>query len=100
MANSEDPDEMQHKAAFHLGLHCLLRLKQPPGKEIHHNLEIISICMENSIRIQRVNTWFPSKHELSKQRLTHFDATRSMLHVYFGNVQCVLKNTFSAKKNI
>ena len=22
-ANSEDPDEMQHFAAFHLGLHCL-----------------------------------------------------------------------------
>ena len=22
-------DEMQHKAAFHQGLHCLLRLKQP-----------------------------------------------------------------------
>ena len=22
-ANSEDPDEMQHDAAFHLGLHCL-----------------------------------------------------------------------------
>ena len=25
LANSEDPDEMPHKAAFHLGLHCLLR---------------------------------------------------------------------------
>ena len=22
-ANSKDPDEMQHDAAFHLGLHCL-----------------------------------------------------------------------------
>ena len=43
---------------------------------------IASICVEDSIRIQRVNTWYPSKHELSKQRLTHFDATRSMLHVY------------------
>ena len=32
-ANSEDPDEMQHNAAFHQGLHCLLRLKQT---EIHH----------------------------------------------------------------
>ena len=29
LANSEDPDEMQHKAAFHQGLHGLLRLKQP-----------------------------------------------------------------------
>ena len=24
---SEDPDEMQHNAAFHQGLHCLLILK-------------------------------------------------------------------------
>ena len=23
LANSEDPDEMQHCATFHLGLHCL-----------------------------------------------------------------------------
>ena len=27
LANSEDPDEMQHNAAFHQGLHCLLRFK-------------------------------------------------------------------------
>ena len=37
LANSEDPDEMQHNAAFHQGLHCfklkttLLRLQQPSG---------------------------------------------------------------------
>ena len=31
LANSEDPDEMQHKAAFNQGLHCLLRLKQLSG---------------------------------------------------------------------
>ena len=36
---SEDPDEMQLNAAFHQGLHFLLRLKQPSGTEIHHNLE-------------------------------------------------------------
>ena len=23
LVNSADPDEMQHQAAFHLGLHCL-----------------------------------------------------------------------------
>ena len=39
LANSEDPDELQHIAAFHLRLHCLLRLKQTSGTEIHHNLE-------------------------------------------------------------
>ena len=42
-ANSGDPDELQHKAAFHQGLHCLLRL-QHSGTEIHHhNLETLKI---------------------------------------------------------
>ena len=36
-ANSEDPDEMPHNAAFHQGLHCLLRLKQFSEKEIGLN---------------------------------------------------------------
>ena len=31
LANREDPDDMQHVAAFHQDLHCLLRLKQPTG---------------------------------------------------------------------
>ena len=26
LANSADPDEMQHNAAFHKGIHCFLRL--------------------------------------------------------------------------
>ena len=38
-ANSEEPDEMQHNAAFHQGLYCLLRLKRSSVTEIHHNLE-------------------------------------------------------------
>ena len=66
-AKSEDPDEMQHNAAFRQGQHCLLRFKQPSGTEIHHNLEkstcnplmckmnnpilIVAICMRKSIRI-------------------------------------------------
>ena len=29
---------MQHNAAFHQGLHCLLRLKQNSRTETHHNL--------------------------------------------------------------
>ena len=37
LANSDDPDEMQHNAAFHQGLHSLLRLKQPSGTQNHHN---------------------------------------------------------------
>ena len=70
LANSEDPDEMQLNAAYHLGLHCLLRLKQSSGTEIHHNWEtptcdplkcimdnlihIAFICLGKSIGIQRV----------------------------------------------
>ena len=37
-ANSEDPDEMQHNAAFHKGLHCLLRQNQSSDKEINFTL--------------------------------------------------------------
>ena len=38
---SEDPDEMLHDAAFHQGLHCLLKLKHLSGTRIHvhHNLD-------------------------------------------------------------
>ena len=39
LANSADADKMQHNAAFHQGLHCLLRLKQHSGTETHYNLE-------------------------------------------------------------
>ena len=41
-AHHEHPDEMQHNAAFHQGLHCLLRLKQPSGTEYTINLEIMT----------------------------------------------------------
>ena len=36
MANSEDPDEMPHKAAFHQGLHCLLKQIRSSEKEIQY----------------------------------------------------------------
>ena len=67
LANSEEPDEMQHNAAFLQGLRCLLRLKPFSGTETRHYLESstckkytmdshllnLSICMGKSIRIQR-----------------------------------------------
>ena len=38
LANSEDPDKMQHNyATFHQGLHCLLRLKQHTDVSKMHN---------------------------------------------------------------
>ena len=42
LTNSEDPDEMPHNAAFHLGLHCLLRQNQSSKNEIHFFFEIIN----------------------------------------------------------
>ena len=42
MANSEDPDEMPHKAAFHQRLHCLLQQDQSSEKEIQYVLEIMT----------------------------------------------------------
>ena len=35
LAPSEDPDEMPQNAAFHQGLHCLLRQIQSSGTEVH-----------------------------------------------------------------
>ena len=64
--NSEDPDEMAHKVAFHQRLHCFLRRKQFSGTEMHHFIErltgttfeykidqskhIVSLCIGYSIR--------------------------------------------------
>ena len=42
LANSEDPDKMSHNAAFHHGLHCLLRQNQSLKKEKHSFFEIIT----------------------------------------------------------
>ena len=42
LANSGDPDEMPHYAAFYLGLHCLLRQNRSSEKEIF--LGEIIIC--------------------------------------------------------
>ena len=42
LRNSEDPNEMQHKTAFHQGLQCLLRLKQFSEKAIIFKLGIIT----------------------------------------------------------
>ena len=42
LANSEDPDEKSHNAAFRQGLHCLQRRKQSSEKEKQFYLEIIT----------------------------------------------------------
>ena len=42
LSNSEDPDEMPHKATFHQDLHGLIRQKQSSETEIHHFIEILT----------------------------------------------------------
>ena len=72
LANSEDPDEMQHNAAFHQGLHCLLKIKttfrdritayfrkfylscDPLKYTMGSTILIVSICIGKSFRIQKV----------------------------------------------
>ena len=64
LANSENPDEEQHNAAFHQGPHCLQRLKQPSGIKIYHNLESstcdplkysLALTFDYSIRLNMVH---------------------------------------------
>ena len=52
LANSKDPDEMLHKAAFHQGLHCLLRQIQSSETEVHHFIEILN---DNSLKYKMDN---------------------------------------------
>ena len=37
LANSVDPDEMQHNAAFHQGMHCLPRQNRSSEKETQYD---------------------------------------------------------------
>ena len=64
MANSGDPDEMPHKAAFHLGLHCLLGENRSSenffkiktcNPSIYTMDLTVSTFMENFIVLKRVN---------------------------------------------
>ena len=55
---------MQHNAAFHQGLNCLLRLKEPSGTEIcvHHNVENstgnhLKCTMGSPILIVSISIW-------------------------------------------
>ena len=61
ITNSENPAEMQHDAAFHQGLHCLLRLQQN-ATDIKNILALTpkrakwnTYCIGISIGIQSVN---------------------------------------------
>ena len=47
LANSADPGEKPHHAAFHQGMHCLQAdIKPSSGTEIHLNLEILTFDLD------------------------------------------------------
>ena len=50
-ANSEDPDEMQHNAAFHQGLHCFKGINNLQTKEYYilNNYNLIPLDMYNGL---------------------------------------------------
>ena len=74
LANSEDPGEIQHSAAFNQDLHCLLRFIQPSATEIHNQtgistcdplkysmgspILIVSICMGKSTSFWPITVFY------------------------------------------
>ena len=86
LANSENPAEMLHAAAFHQGLHCLLKQNRSSEKATHFFLKFIicdpsiyimdhpdlTVCsfMENSIGLKRVK--FYKDYKLFRKAKTCF----------------------------
>ena len=63
LANSEDQGGMQHNAAFHPVLHCLLEVKRPSWVELHHHYDIsswdhLTYKMDNLILIVSICMFF------------------------------------------
>ena len=63
-ANSEDPEEMQHNAAFHQGLPCLLKIETQSGTESHQYIgestcDPLTLCIRETpkrVLLQTVKT--------------------------------------------
>ena len=87
-ANSEDPDEMQHNAAFHQGLHCMLRLNNLQGQKYiiiykfylwplellnGSPMLIVAICIGKSVRIQGVNCKLKTLPKVSSATIFPFN---------------------------
>ena len=64
LANSEVPDEIPHKAAFHQGLHCLLRQKHLQSKKYNFYFEIIP-CESSIITMDYPKSIVPNQKEES-----------------------------------
>ena len=55
-ANSEDPDEMPHYAAFHQGLHCLLSISSGSLLFAQHFIRVFTVC-QSTCTCCRVKQW-------------------------------------------
>ena len=85
MVNSEDPDESQHNAAFHLGLHCLLKPKESSDKEIQFYLK--NITCDPSIKMDHPKFTL-STRKLKGNSLVHkgLEPKPSLTHARIQNV--------------
>ena len=108
LANIEDLDEMPQYAAFHLGFHCLLGLKQSLGTEVHLNFVILNsdplICgldhptliVSNPDRLIHwsikgylipsicINCWFSVHRVVSNENTGTSTTTTTPLNIWYG----------------
>ena len=60
----QDPDEMQHNAAFHLSLHCLLRLKSIQAQIENYTSDHLKCTIRSPILIHVSIIWeSPSEYK-------------------------------------
>ena len=109
LTNGEDRDEMTHYAAFHQGLHCMLRQNQSSAKELYFFFEIItcnhSLCtmdspdltisnlMENSITGTLANSEDPDE-------MPHYAAFHQGLHCLLSQNQSLEREYFGGGRII
>ena len=60
LANSDSPDEIQHNAAFHQSLHCLLRLNNIHWQKHIDDIQIFGMNMPFISSSEAKNAYFMS----------------------------------------
>ena len=84
MANSDDPDERAHSAAFHQGLHCLLRQNQSLRKKVNvFVLETTTTYNPSSIQRVKGRKYRPPKSKFFTQISAESKGTNSFPLILF-----------------
>ena len=97
LANSEDPDKMQHNAAFHQGLHCLVRSNHLEGQRnviIKQDQTLLWTCVAGA-HLQCVNNHYGKFEDNFNYRLH----TNKQCKHSKGGVD-VIMSKFNNPKNI